>query len=201
MRPTLDYYFAPISPWTYLGQPRFQQMVRDSGAVVRLRPMDLGQVFPASGGLPLPQRAPQRQAYRLVELQRYSQWLGLPLNLHPAHFPAPGALASQLVLAADDAAGTDAALDLLTRLGAAVWAQERHIGDPAHLAQVLAEAGLAAELLERAQAPDLVERHAECTRQALAAGVFGAPCWVIDGELFWGQDRLDFVARRLGLPG
>ncbi|MBS4038870.1 MAG: 2-hydroxychromene-2-carboxylate isomerase, partial [Hydrogenophaga sp.] len=66
MRPTVDYFLAPQSPWTYLGHARFVSMARDAGATIRLRPMDLGRVFPVSGGLPLPKRAPQRQAYRLV---------------------------------------------------------------------------------------------------------------------------------------
>ena len=82
MRRTVDYFFAPQSPWAYLGHARFAALLNTHGAQVRVRPMDLGKVFPVSGGLPLPKRAPQRQAYRLVELQRFSQWLGVPLNLH-----------------------------------------------------------------------------------------------------------------------
>ena len=62
MRHAVDYFFAPNSPWTYLGHARFSELVKKNGASVRVLPMDLGQVFPVSGGLPLPKRAPQRQA-------------------------------------------------------------------------------------------------------------------------------------------
>ena len=88
----IDYYFTPQSPWTYLGHQRFADMARAAGASIKVLPVDLGgKVFPVSGGLPLAKRAPQRQAYRLVELKRFSEHLGLPLNLHPKYFPVAGA--------------------------------------------------------------------------------------------------------------
>jgi 2-hydroxychromene-2-carboxylate isomerase len=78
---TVDYYLAPQSPWAYLGHQRLADIVQRTGATVRVMPIDLGgKVFPISGGLPLGQRAPQRQAYRLVELQRFSQHLNVPLE-------------------------------------------------------------------------------------------------------------------------
>jgi 2-hydroxychromene-2-carboxylate isomerase len=145
----------------------------------------------------VPKRAPQRQAYRLLELARFRDALGLPLNLQPQHFPVSGELASRLIIAVDQASGPMAALDLAGRLGRAVWAEQRNVADADTLAAVLAEAGLPAERLAQADAPEVAERYAAYTQQAIAAGVFGAPSYVIDGEIFWGQDRLDFVARRL----
>lgn len=193
----VDYYFAPVSPWTYLGHARFARIVRETGVVVHVKPMDLGAIFPISGGLPLGQRAPQRQAYRLQELRRFSTWLGVPLNLQPAHFPVNGDAAARLIIAADEAQGTGAALDLTGRIGSAIWAEQRNVAEPAVLQALLGEAGLDAALLHRADAPEIAARYAACTQQAVDAGVFGAPSYVIDGELFWGQDRLDFVERRL----
>lgn len=193
----VDYYFAPVSPWTYLGHARFARIVRETGVVVHVKPMDLGAIFPISGGLPLGQRAPQRQAYRLQELRRFSTWLGVPLNLQPAHFPVNGDAAARLIIAVDEAQGTSAALDLAGRIGAAIWSEQRNVAEPAVLAALLGEAGLDAALLQRADGPEVAARYAACTQQAIDAGVFGAPTYVIDGELFWGQDRLDFVERRL----
>lgn len=193
----VDYYFAPVSPWTYLGHARFARIVRETGVVVHVKPMDLGAIFPISGGLPLGQRAPQRQAYRLQELRRFSTWLGVPLNLQPTHFPVNGDAAAQLIIAVDEAQGTSAALDLAGRIGAAIWSEQRNVAEPAVLAALLGEAGLDAALLQRADGPEVAARYAACTQQAIDAGVFGAPTYVIDGELFWGQDRLDFVERRL----
>ena len=194
---TIDYFFATVSPWAYLGHARFVAMTRAAGATVRVKPMDLGEIFPVTGGLPLAKRAPQRQAYRLVELQRFSDHVGVPLIPQPAHFPVNGNAAALLIIAADEAAGAHAALGLAGRVGAAIWAEQRNVSDLAVLRTLLAEAGLPASLADRAGDPAIAARYAAYTAEALAAGVFGAPSYVVDGELFWGQDRLDFVERRL----
>jgi 2-hydroxychromene-2-carboxylate isomerase len=199
MRHTVDYFLAPHSPWVYLGHARFEALVRESGAELRVRPMDLGQVFPVSGGLPLPQRAPQRQAYRLLELRRYSDALGLPLNLQPAHFPAPGDPAALLITAVAEHDGNDAALRLVAAVGRAVWAEERNIADTQTLSDLLGACGLDAQRLAQSQDDSTRAVYAGNTRDAIAAQVFGAPSYVVDGELFWGQDRLDFVAQRLSV--
>ena len=137
MPATIDYFLAPQSPWTYLGHERFVRIAAAAGAVVRVRPMDLGgQVFPVSGGLPLAQRAPQRQAYRLVELARFRDALVMPLTIKPKYFPVPGDAAARLIVAVDQMDGTAAALALAGRVLAAVWAQERNIADAATLAEL-----------------------------------------------------------------
>lgn len=200
MARTVDYYFAPQSPWTYLGHARFVALVRAAGATVRVLPVDLGgQVFPVSGGLPLPKRAPQRQAYRLLELRRYSEFLGVPLHPQPKYFPVGGDDAACLILAVDLHDGAEAALKITGAILAAVWAQERNIGDDQVLAALLAESGLDARRLEQSRSEAVRALYASCTRQAIDAGVFGAPSYVVDGEIFWGQDRLDFLARKLGV--
>jgi 2-hydroxychromene-2-carboxylate isomerase len=201
MSRSVDYYFAPQSPWTYLGHQRFRAMAKAAGATVNVLPVDLGgKVFPISGGLPLPKRAPQRQAYRLLELKRYSDFLQIPLHPQPRYFPVGGDDAACLIIAADLHDGPEAAMQLTGAILAAVWAQERNIGDDKVLGQLLAECGLPAKRLEQADSQEVRERYEAYTRQAIDAGVFGAPSYVIDGEIFWGQDRLDFVARRLGVP-
>ena len=197
---TIDYHLAPQSPWTYLGHARFVRIAEAANAHVRVLPVDLGgQIFPISGGLPLAKRAPQRQAYRLVELARFSVHLQLPLNLKPLHFPVAGDAAARLIIAVDQADGSAAALKLTGAVLTAVWAEERDIADAATLAALLAECGLPAQRSAEAQAPAVQATYQRYTQQAIAANVFGAPSYVIDGEIFWGQDRLDFVARRLGV--
>lgn len=196
MARTIDYYLTPVSPYAYLGGERLAEIAGRHGAAVRVKPVDLGVIFPKTGGLPLAKRAPERQAYRLAELSRWSSFLGLKLNLHPKHFPAPDALAAGLILAAAKA-GHDA-LALANALGRAVWAEERDIADAGTLKEIAAAQGLNGDaLLEAAQAPATLEERAKLTEEALALGVFGAPTYVVDGELFWGQDRLDFVDRKL----
>jgi 2-hydroxychromene-2-carboxylate isomerase len=195
---TIDYYLAPQSPWAYLGHQRFVDMAKAAGATVNVLPIDLGgQVFPVSGGLPLAKRAPQRVAYRLVELKRFSEWLRLPLNLQPKYFPVSGDRAARLILAVAAQHGSDAALRLAGAVLKAVWADERNIDDDATLTELLGACAVPAQALQASQADAVQQQYQAATQQAIAAGVFGAPSYVIDGEVFWGQDRLDFVERRL----
>ena len=197
MRRTVDYYFAPQSPWMYLGHERFAELLQRTDTQVRVLPVDFGQVFPVSGGVPLPQRAPQRQAYRLVELRRFSEALGIPLNPQPRCFPVAGDPAGWLITAVAQQDGEAAAMRLTGAVGRAVWAQERDIADATVLAELLDECGLDPQRLAQSQQDSVKALFAAHTAQAIDAGVFGAPSYVIDGEIFWGQDRLDFVERRL----
>ena len=198
MSTVVDYYLAPQSPRTYLGHRRFWEIARAAGATIRIKPFDLGgRVFPVSGGLPLSKRAPQRQAYRLLELQRYAEWLQAPINPQPRYFPVSGDDAARLIIAVDLYDGVDAAMRMADAVLRAVWVQERHIADETTLLALLAECELPARRLEDAHSQGVQERYERNTELAIEAGVFGAPSYVIGGEIFWGQDRLDFVERRL----
>ena len=198
MPATVDYYFAPQSPWSYLGHQRFWDLARDTGARINVLPVDLGgKVFPVSGGLPLAKRAPQRQAYRLLELQRFSEHLGRPIVLQPKYFPVSCDDAAKLIIAVDIADGTDAAMLLTGRILRGVWVDERNIADARELAAMLAEEGLDPRRLEDSMSQAVHERYEADSQRAIEAGVFGAPSYVVDGEIFWGQDRLDFLQRRL----
>jgi 2-hydroxychromene-2-carboxylate isomerase len=195
---TVEYFFTPVSPFTYLGHERFLAIAGRHGVSIDVKPVDLGPVFAVSGGLPLKQRAPQRQAYRLVELGRWSKHLGLPLNLQPRHFPVPPALASKLILASLSQQGAVGALKLTGALLRAVWAEERNIAEADTLAAIASEQGFdAASLAERAAASDIGERYEALTQEAIDRQVFGAPTYIYRDEPFWGQDRLDFLDRAL----
>jgi len=194
MGKTVDYYFSPMSPWTYLGHARFAGMAQRYGVVVKVKPVDFGKVFPLSGGLPLAKRAPQRQAYRMVELKRFRDHLKLPLNLQPKFFPVPADLAAQFIVAAGCCGGSDAAMRLAGAVLRACWAEERNIADAETLGAICKEQGMdAAALAAAAQSEAVKAEYAGYTEEAVARNVFGAPSYVIDGEIFWGQDRLEFV--------
>ena len=198
MPASIDYYFAPQSPYAYLGHARFAAIAQAAGAAIRVLPVDLGgKVFPVSGGLPLAKRAPQRQAYRLLELRRFSEWLDVSLVLQPKYFPVNADDAAKLIIAVDLKDGTQAAMKIAGAVMRAVWLQERNIADEAVLVALLAEQGLSALRLEEAHSQTVHQRYEVDSQLAIDAGVFGAPSYVIDGEIFWGQDRLDFVQRRL----
>ncbi|MFZ4478702.1 MAG: 2-hydroxychromene-2-carboxylate isomerase [Rhodoferax sp.] len=197
MSKTIDYYFAPQSPWAYVGHARLVALAQARQATVRVLPADFGKVFAVTGGLPLSKRAPQRQAYRLQELARFRALLKLPLNLEPRYFPVAGDDAARLIIAVDLQDGATAALRLSGAILAAVWAQQRDIANATTLAELLAEGSLPAERLTQSQSQAVQERYDANTEAAISSGVFGAPSYVIDGEIFWGQDRLDFVERKL----
>jgi 2-hydroxychromene-2-carboxylate isomerase len=198
MSKTVDYYFSPISPWTYLGHARFADMTKRHSAVVNVKPADFGKVFSASGGLPLAKRAPQRQAYRMVELRRFRDHLKLPLSLEPKFFPAATDLAARFIVAAGHAGGNDAAMRLAGAVLHACWADERNIADIETLSAICKEQGMnAAQLAAAAQSDAAMAGYEAHTQEAVARNVFGAPSYVVDGEIFWGQDRLEFVERAL----
>ena len=197
MSKVIDYYLSLVSPWTYLGSGRLAEIAQRHRAEVRVMPMNLGEVFPRTGGLPLPKRAPERQAYRLAELKRWSAHLGVPINLQPAYFPAPEITAACMVIAAGEGGGQP--LALAQAFGRAVWEQERNIAEVGTCEAIAEETGHhAVDLLAKALDPAVRQRYAEQTEAAVARGVFGAPSYIYNDELFWGQDRLDFLDRALG---
>ena len=194
----VDYYISLNSPWAYLGSERFEAIVARHGAGVTIWPVDFGSVFAVSGGLPLPKRAPQRQAYRMMELKRWRDHLGVKLTLEPKYFPANEVPAAHCVIALQEQGRTTDAIKLAHAVLNALWAEERNTGDPATLRALIAGCGLdAAAVLEASEAPAMAGKREAYTKHAIEQGVFGAPSFVIDGEIFWGQDRLDFVDRKL----
>lgn len=198
MPKVVDYYMSTVSPWTYLGHEPFRAICRKHEAQINLRVMDLGKVFPASGGLPLKDRAPQRKAYRLVELKRWRDFLGVPLTIEPKFFPAPAEPSATALLAVLERHGTEAALDFAGDVFRAMWAEERNVSEPATLSELLAARGLdAATLLAHARSAEVAARYIQNSQEAIARGVFGSPTYVYQDELFWGQDRLDFLDRAL----
>jgi len=194
----IDYYVSLNSPWTHLGAARIEALAAKYNASMRIHPVDFGTVFAASGGLPLPKRAPQRQAYRLMELRRWKEFLGVPINIEPKHFPSSEALTAPCVIALRETQGDALAIQLAHRVLKAVWQDEMNPGDPATLARLIGEIGLDADAVMKLGAePRWTERRVADTKAALDRGVFGAPSYLINGETFWGQDRLDFVERKL----
>lgn len=197
MTKLIDYYFTPVSPFVYLGHERFVAIAREAGATITVKAINLGEVFPVSGGLPLSKRAPQRQAYRLVELKRWSEHLNIPINIQPKFFPVNGDLAAAWILAAEEQ-GIAPALALAGAVGRAIWEQERDVAAESTLRDIASEQGLdAAALGRRAASADIGARYKALTQEAIARQVFGAPTYVYRDELFWGQDRLDFLTRAL----
>ena len=145
----IDYYASLNSPWTHLGAARIEALAAKHGASLRIHPVDFGTIFPASGGLPLPRRAPQRQAYRLMELRRWRDFLGVPIKVQPKSFPSSEELTAPCVIALRETQGDTPAITLAHRVLRSVWQDELNPGDPATLATLITEIGLDANPLTR----------------------------------------------------
>jgi 2-hydroxychromene-2-carboxylate isomerase len=191
--PVIEYYFSFISLWSYIGSRVFESIATRHGARVVYKPIDLLAVFAAGGGLPVKQRPLQRQAYRLVEMQRWRDIRGIRLNLHPRFYPADPSLGHRMLLAAlrdgrDVAAFVHAGLQ-------AVWADEFDIADAATLVRLADDSGLDGRaLLAAASAePALQVQERELTAEAISRKLFGAPFYFHRDEPFWGQDRLEML--------
>jgi 2-hydroxychromene-2-carboxylate isomerase len=197
MNRQLTYFMATASPWTYLGHKRVIALCEKHQVELNMMPIDLGVVFPQSGGLPLGKRAPQRQAYRLVELARWREFTGMPLNPQPKFFPVDGNPAALAIICAQLQNGMQAGLALADSVLRAVWAEERNIADPQVVRALISEAGLDPDAVLARQS-EAANVFAANTQRAIEAQVFGAPWFVWQGEPFWGQDRLDLLDRAMG---
>lgn len=195
---TIEYFYTLLSPFTYLANDRLEQIAARHGHDIDYRPVDFFQVLPETGGLPVPKRHPFRQQYRLQELARLSERAGLPFNIQPAHWPVDGTAACVSVIAAG-ALGAD--MGALSRAFLrAVWAEERDISDQPTINAILTEQGVDADAIA-AELPSAREAYEANTALSAERGVFGAPFYVVDGERFWGQDRLDHLDWHLGGRG
>ena len=189
-RPLVEYYFSFISLWSYIGSLVFQDIVRRRDVRVEFKPVELMAVFAAGGGKPVRERPPQRQAYRLVEMERWKRIRGIPLVTWPKFYPANPSLGHRMVLAAIRE-GRDVTAFVHAGLKA-VWADELNVEDADTLVNLANASGLnGKQLLAQATEPELVAREASLTREAIERQLFGAPFYFYRGEPFWGQDRLD----------
>ena len=193
---TIDYFMSCISPWTYLGHAAAREIAARHGARLNVKPVNLGELFKVTGQVGLADRPPARQRYRLIELQRYAEMRGRKLNLKPKHFPTDPSLADHTVIVLLEA-GSDP-LDYMEAVLSAIWAEEHDIADETTLSQALQACGFdAAHVLEQAKSPEIAAIRAANSADAIALDAIGVPSFVLNGEPFWGQDRLDMLDRAL----
>ncbi|MFM1989480.1 MAG: hypothetical protein RJA99_2437 [Pseudomonadota bacterium] len=196
----VDCYYSVRSIYAYFGARRAADLARRFGRRLRHRPIDLSRVVPAAGSTPFAQRSPKLRAYQFErEVARWSEWLEMPVIVEPTHHYGDRELPSGMVLVAQrDGLDVDALSEAIL---AALWRDDRDIADPTELASIAAGVGIdAAPLLARAREADVMAEFAACTDDAIRLGVPGSPTYVVDGELFYGQDRLMFVERQLVRP-
>lgn len=196
MTRSIDYVFSIVSPWAYLGSARFHAMAEKHGYAITYRPVSLPAVFKETGGLPLAQRPTTRQLYRLSEMQRWRDHLNLPLLLRPQFFPVDVTLADRAALALI-AQGVNPRR-YIEAAHSALWAQDRNLADETVVADVLTACGHdAASVLAKAKGEEIAKAYADNGEWTIANNIFGSPSYVLNGEIFWGQDRLPLLEEAL----
>jgi 2-hydroxychromene-2-carboxylate isomerase len=189
---TIGYYLSVVSPWSYLGHRRFYDIARAHSAEILYLPIDSSIVFPKTGGLALKDRSLQRKRYRMQELRRWRSHLKLELNLEPKYFPTDPKLASCVVIAAIEAGHN--VTELVYELMRAVWVREEDVSDPSVIKSAIERSeGNVAELLSAANQLHVQSVFSKNSERAVTKGVFGVPSYVVGEEVFWGQDRLEFL--------
>tara|TARA_B100001758_G_C18352156_1_gene580504 strand:+ start:468 stop:1073 length:606 start_codon:yes stop_codon:yes gene_type:complete len=191
----IEYYMSHGSPWTFLGHKRINKIASENNCELILMPVNYGEIFPATGGLPVNKRPIQRQKYRLQELSRWSEFLKVKLNTEPKFFPSRSLLPSLAIISAK-MLKYDNVMDIAYRIMEALWVKELDIDDEETLKSIISKLiPTAEELIDFSKQEKVSNEIKKNTEKALKSSVFGAPTYIIDEEVFWGQDRLDFVER------
>ena len=195
MTKAVEFYFDVGSPATYLAWTQLPTIVQETGSEIEYRPMLLGGVFQATGNRS-PMEVPAKGQYMLGDLQRFARRYGVTFRHNP-HFPINtltlmrGALALQM----RDPQRMHSYVDAVYR---AIWVEENNMNDPATVGAVLHKAGFdPQQLLALAAEPEVKEQLKAATQGAVARGVFGAPTFFVGKDMYWGQDRLEFVKEAL----
>ena len=192
----VDYYFHSPSPWAYLAGPRFNELIKRKNLQVNWKPIDLFAIFKITGQKMVKDRAPQVQKNRLNEMRRWSEFLKMRINVEPKYFPPDGLPANKLIIAAI-ILKKDVAL-LVNNLMKAVWVKEKDIGRTDVIIEVANENGFQGKtLFDLSNTSEVSKILKENTEEAIDKNIFGVPTWIFNNELFWGQDRLDFLERAI----
>ncbi len=194
---TLEYFMSPGSPWSFMGHQRFIEIVNKFNVNVNMYPVNYGEIFPLSGGVPVSKRPIQRQKIRLQELKRWGDFLKINLNLEPKYFPSKSLLPS-LIIIASKRININQAFNLANNIMNALWVENLNIDDEETLVNILKKMDLDAnEILNYAKSKECEEEMKSGTKFAIEKNVFGAPTYIVNDQIYWGQDRLDFVERHL----
>ena len=184
----IDYYLFPLSPFGYLAGTRLEEVAAKHGATINYKPFGLMKVFEAVGTPPPAERHPNKAKYRGQEIDRVAKFNGMPVNAKPAHWPTNPAPASYAIIAAQEAGGGDLG-GLVHSIFRACWAEEKDIAQDDVIKACLTANGFDAGLADSGLLSG-AETFGRNTDEALKAGAFGTPTYVVGDEVFWGQDRL-----------
>ena len=191
----VEYYFSLLSPWSYLGHYRFNKIAEKHNIKVIFKPIPMFDLFAETGGLPANKRHITRQAYRIMELKRFRKKLAMPLTLKPAYWPYDANLAHSIIFAMID--NDYNPMNFIQKSFVACWSHEKNMAQEATIIEILEAIELDRTLIAEAKKINIATRHEENFKDAIAANVFGAPSYVWKDEVFWGQDRVEFLDEAL----
>ena len=193
----VDYFMSHGSPWTFLGHNRINNIVKQFNVQLNMYPVNYGEIFPVSGGLPVFKRPLQRQKIRLQELKRWAEFLKINLIPETKYFPSKSLLPSLLIIAAK-IMKTNKDFELASNIMNALWVEELNVDDENTIKNIMDKLELDSEvLLSFAKSQECENIFKEYTKIAIEKNVFGAPTYIIEDQVYWGQDRLDFIERHL----
>ena len=192
MNRSIDYYYSHISPWSFLGHEHFLEITKKYDVSVNFKPVALPGLFAETGGLPLGQRHTARQEYRIVELKRWALKRKIDLTIRPAYFPTDPTICDLVGVAL--AKEGDLAGKFALRVFRACWIMEQNVSSPDVVATIVKELGLDPSEVEKwTNSEEIKALYDKNLEEAINARAIGAPCYVLNGEPFWGQDRLDVL--------
>ena len=185
------------SPWTFLGHKKVNEISKQNNCELDIMPVNYGEIFPVSGGLPVHKRPLQRQKYRLQELKRWSEFLKIKLNPEPKHFPSRSLLPSKVIISVK-ILNFENVNDIAYAIMEGLWIKEMNIDDPKNLKKILTRfIKTADEVIDFSESKQVEKEMNEYTKEAIDLAVFGAPTYILDDQIYWGQDRLDFLERHI----
>ena len=194
---SIDYFMSHGSPWTFLGHGRLGELIKKFNVNLNMYPVNYGEIFPISGGLPVSKRPPQRQNLRLQELNRWSKFLNIKLNPQPKFFPSKSLLPS-LIIIAGKIQKVENYFELANNIMNSLWVRNQDVDNEDVLINILNLMDLdSKKIISFAKSEECKKIFEEYTQLAIKKNVFGAPTYIINDQIYWGQDRLDFVERHL----
>ncbi len=192
----LDYYFATPSPWAYLATPRLIELKNKYDLKINWKPSDLMEIFAVHGVAAVKDRPQPVQLNRLTELKRWGKFLNMPITIQPKFFPVDPSLSHRTIILAQK--NSIKIENLIFSFQKAVWADEKNISDENTIIEICKSNNFnSSSIIEDANSEEIINEYKKNTEDALSSNVWGSPTFIYNNELFWGQDRIDFLERAI----
>ena len=196
MTKILDYYFATPSPWAYFATPRIKKIQEKYNLKINWKPCNLAKIFSINGTLNVKDRPLPVQINRLNELKRWSDFLNMPNSIKPKYFPVDPTISHKIIIIAQNK-NMDP-FDITFTFMKSVWADEKDITDDETIKNICKQNNISSDsILDEANSSEINNQYLKNTEEALKNNVWGSPTFIYNNELFWGQDRIEFLERAI----